>query len=123
MKIKITKEDLKKKLTKAKDVVVAKAKWTWGFSKDVANVIRENKEVTAHVVIGLVTVGTAGYKVHAAGKSIEKEASEFDTRVDTNDGQHLHTKRAMTAAERKQLTRRQRAGEDTTQILEDMDLM
>ena len=121
--MKITKEELKKKATKAKDVVVEKAKWTWGFSKDVMNVIRENKEVTAQVVIGLFAIGTAGYKVHAAGKTIEKEADEFDSRVDTNDGQHLHTKRAMTANERKQLTRRQRAGEDTTQILADMDLL
>lgn len=122
MKI-ITKEELKTKATKAKDVVVEKAKWTWGFSKDVANVIRENKEVLAQVVIGLFAIGTAGYKVHAAGKTIEKEADEFDTRVDTNDGQHLHTSRPMTAKERKVLTERQRAGEDTTKILDDMNLM
>ena len=68
-------------------------------------------------------IRSEGYRAHANGKKIAKQADEFDTRVDTNDGQHLHTSRPMTAKERKSLTERQRAGEDTTKVLDDMNLL
>ena len=121
--MKITKEEIKQKAKKAKDVVVEKAKWTWGFSKDVMNVIRENKAVTAAVLIGIATVGSEGYVASAKGKTIAKKAEEYDCRVETDDGQHLHTSRPMNKNERKELTRRQKAGESTTEILDDMNLM
>ena len=117
------KKKIKELLTKAKDKAVEKGKAAWAYTKDVATVIRENKAVTAAVLIGIATVGSEGYRAHANGKTITKQAEEFDCRVDTNDGQHLHTCKPMTADEREQLTRRQRAGEDTTVILKDMRLM
>jgi hypothetical protein len=117
------KKKLKEILTKAKDKAVEKSKAAWAYTKDVATVIRENKAVSAAVLIGIATVGSEGYRAHANGKTITKQAEEFDCRVDTNDGQHLHTCKPMNADEREQLTRRQRAGEDTTVILKDMRLM
>ena len=114
---------IKEMLKKAKDVTVEKSKAVWAYTKDVATVIRENKAVTAAVLIGFATVGSEGYRAHANGKTITKQAEEYDCRVETNDGQHLHTSRPMTAKERKVLTERQRAGEDTTKILDDMNLM
>ena len=117
------KKKLKEKLMAIKDGAVEKGKAAWGYTKDVVSVIRENKAVAAAVLIGVATVGSEGYRAHANGKTIAKQADEFDTRVDTNDGQHLHTSRPMTAKERKVLTERQRAGEDTTKILDDMNLM
>lgn len=117
------KKKLKEKLMAIKDGAVEKGKAAWAYAKDVATVIRENKAVAAAVLIGVATVGSEGYRAHANGKTIAKQADEFDTRVDTNDGQHLHTSRPMTAKERKVLTERQRAGEDTTKILDDMNLM
>ena len=117
------KKKIKEIFTKAKDVTVEKTKTAWAYAKDVASVIRENKAVAAAVLIGVVTVGSEGYRAHANGKTISKQMDEFDTRVDTDDGQHLHTTRPMTAKERKTLTKRQKAGESTTEILDDMDLL
>lgn len=114
---------IKEKLKKAKDVTVEKTKAAWDYTKDVVSVIRENKAVAAAVLIGVATVGSEGYRAHANGKTISKQMDEYDTRVDTNDGQHLHTSRPMTAKERKVLTERQKAGEDTTKILDDMNLL
>lgn len=114
---------IKEKLTKAKDKAVEKAKAAWDYTKDVVSVIRENKAVAAAVLIGVATVGSEGYRAHANGKTISRQMDEYDTRVDTNDGQHLHTSRPMTAKERKVLTERQKAGEDTTKILDDMNLL
>lgn len=119
----MTKEELKVKLKATKDKAVEKAKAAWDYTKDVVSVIRENKAVAAAVLIGVATVGSEGYRAHANGKTISKQIDEYDTRVDTNDGQHLHTSRPMTAKERKVLTERQKAGEDTTKILDDMNLL
>ncbi len=117
------KKKIKEKLMAIKDGAVEKGKAAWAYTKDVVSVIRENKAVTAAVLIGIATVGSEGYRAHANGKTIAKQAEEYDCRVETNDGQHLHTSRPMTAKERKVLTERQRAGEDTTKILDDMNLM
>lgn len=117
------KKKIKEMLKKAKDVTVEKSKAVWAYTKDVASVIRENKAVAAAVVIGLATVGSEGYKAHANGKTIAKQIDEFDSRIDTDDGQHLHTKRPMTGKERKVLTERTKAGESTTKVLDDMNLL
>lgn len=114
---------IKERLKKAKDVTVEKSKAAWAYTKDVVSVIRENKAVAAAVLIGVATVGSEGYRAHANSKTIAKQIDEFDSRIDTDDGQHLHTKRPMTGKERKVLTERTKAGESTTKVLDDMNLL